>query len=184
MISYPYRIENGAGEVLTFARRVSDAHGDRVEGDNVVAPGAGPPMHVHYLQEEALTVVQGRLGFQRPGEEPQFAGEGESVVFRAGEAHRFWNAGTGDLRCTAYIRPAGNVEFFLGSMFQSQKENGGRRPQIWDIAYLLQRYRSEFGILAVPAFVQRLVFPVVVLVGRLAGKYAKYQGAPAPMQGA
>ena len=91
--TYPHTIDNGAGERLTFLRRVPGSAGDRLEVENVVKPGAGPPMHVHYYQEEALTVQQGRIGYQRPGEPPQFAGPGESVAFKAGEPHRFWNAG-------------------------------------------------------------------------------------------
>jgi quercetin dioxygenase-like cupin family protein len=181
MREYPYIIENGAGERLTFARRIQEPGGDRLEGENVVAPGAGPPMHVHYFQEEALTVVQGRMGFQRPGEEPAFAGEGETVVFRAGEAHSFWNAGQSDLRCTAYIKPAGNVEYFLEAIFASQRSNGGRRPALLDVAFLTRRYRTEFAMLAVPALAQRFVFPVLVAVGRVLGKYAKYADAPEPM---
>jgi mannose-6-phosphate isomerase-like protein (cupin superfamily) len=182
MREYPYFIENGGGERLTFSRRIAESGGDRVVGENVVAPGAGPPMHVHYLQEEALTVVQGRIGFQRPGEKPAFAGAGETVVFRAGEAHRFWNAGQSDLRCTAYIKPAGNAEYFLGAIFASQKRNGGRRPALMDVAFLLQRYRTEFGMLAIPPLAQRLVFPVLVAVGRLLGRYVKYTDAPEPIQ--
>ena len=50
-------------------------------------------MHFHHYQEESLTVVQGRLGYQRPCQEPQFVGEGETLVFKPGEAHKFWNAG-------------------------------------------------------------------------------------------
>ncbi|MGZ8379900.1 MAG: cupin domain-containing protein, partial [Gemmatirosa sp.] len=65
--TYPHTIDNGAGERLTFLRRVPGVRGDRLEGENVVAPGAGPPMHVHYWQEEALTVQRGRIGYQRLG---------------------------------------------------------------------------------------------------------------------
>jgi mannose-6-phosphate isomerase-like protein (cupin superfamily) len=181
MRSYPYTIENGAGEWLTFIRRVSEPGGDRVEGENLVSPGSGPPMHVHYQQEEGFTVVQGRIGFQRPGQEPQFAGEGESVVFRAGEPHRFWNAGEKDLKCMAYIRPAHNAEYFLEAVFASQRNNGGRRPSLLDIAFLTRRYRTEFAMLEIPALVQRVVFPVLVAIGRLLGRYAKYADAPKPI---
>ena len=180
--SYPHVIENGGGERLTFFRRVPGARGDRLEGENLVTPGAGPPMHVHHLQEEALTVVQGRLGYQRPGGEPQFAGPGETALFKAGDAHRFWNAGEDDLRCTASIEPAGNVEYFLTEIFASTKRNGGQRPDPFDAAFLLLRYRSEFGMLAVPAFVQRVVFPVQVAIGRSLGKYRKYADAPEPVR--
>ena len=124
---YPHTIENGAGgERLTFVRRVPGTTGDRLEVENVVKPGAGPIMHVHHHQEEALTVVQGRIGYQRLGEQDKFAGPGETVAFRTGEAHKFWNAGEEELRCTGYIEPADNIEYFLGAIFESQKRSGDR----------------------------------------------------------
>ena len=180
--TYPHTIENGAGERLRFFRRVPGPNGDRLEGDNVVAPGAGPPMHVHHLQEEALTVLEGQLGYERPGQPARFAGPGETVVFGAGEAHRFWNAGEEVLRCAAWIEPADNVEYFLGAIFESQKQSGGARPNLLDAAFLARRYRNEFGLLEIPAPVQRCVFPVLVAVGRLLGRYEKYADAPEPVR--
>ena len=110
MFTYPHTIENGHGEQLTFLRRVTTPRGEVVEVENRVQPGSGPPMHVHYHQEESLTVVQGRIGYQRPGEEPRFAGMGETVTFGAGEPHRFWNAGEDELRCTGQIGPPDSIE--------------------------------------------------------------------------
>ena len=126
--TYPHTIENGAGERLIFLRRVPGAVGDRLEVENVVHPGAGPPMHVHHYQDEALTVQVGRIGYQRPREPAQFAGPGETVAFKAGEAHRFWNAGDGELLCTGYIEPADNLEYFLTEIYESMKRSGGARP--------------------------------------------------------
>ena len=57
MHGYPRTIENGAGEALVFLGVVPDQGGDRLEVEVRAQPGAGPPMHVHYLQEEAMTVV-------------------------------------------------------------------------------------------------------------------------------
>ena len=48
--------------------------------------GAGAPMHVHYLQEEAARVVSGRLGYLVPGGEAKFADSGETVVWPAWHA--------------------------------------------------------------------------------------------------
>ncbi len=180
--TYPHTIENGAGERLTFLRRVPSVTGDRLEAENVVEPGAGPIMHVHHHQEEVLTVDQGRIGYQRPGEPAYFAEPGETVAFRAGEAHKFWNAGEEVLRCTGYIEPADNVEYFLGAIFESQKRSGGARPNPFDAAFLARRYRSEFGMVEIPAPVQRFVFPVLVAVGRLLGRYEKYANAPEPVR--
>lgn len=182
MRAYPHIIENGAGEQLTFLRLVSDPAGDWLEGESLVQPGAGPPMHVHYLQEETFTVRQGRLGYQLLDQKPGYAGEGETIVFMPGQAHRFWNAGEGELRCTGFVKPAENLEYVLSAIFASQKQNGGKQPDLFDAAYLLRRYKSEFGMMAVPGFVQRFIFPVLIIIGKLLGKYQKYADAPEPIK--
>jgi quercetin dioxygenase-like cupin family protein len=180
--SYPHTIEDGAGERLTFLRRVPGPGRDRLEVENRVAPGSGPPMHVHHYQEEGLTVRQGRIAYQRPGQPPQFAGPGESVVFKPGDVHRFWNAGQEELVCTGYIEPADNIEYFLASLYESRRQSGGAGPNPLDAAFLTRRYRSEFGMAAVPMAVQRLVFPVMVAIGTILGRYAKYADAPEPVR--
>jgi quercetin dioxygenase-like cupin family protein len=87
---YPHTIENGSGERLTFLRRVATQAGDRLEVENVVNPGAGPPMHVHYFQTESVTIQEGRIGYQRPGQPPAYAEAGATVTFLPGDAHNFW----------------------------------------------------------------------------------------------
>ena len=180
---YPHTIENGAGERLTILRRVPGPAGDRLEIENVVAPGAGPVMHVHHLQAEVLTVRQGRLAYQRPSGPARYVEVGQTVAFPAGDAHRFWNAGTDDLRCSGYIEPAGNIEYFLGAIFESQRQTGRGGPHPLDAAFLVRRYRSEFALVDIPAWVQRLVFPVLVAVGTLLGRYGKYADAPEAARG-
>lgn len=180
--TYPLVIENGAGERLTFLRRVPGARGDRLEGENMVAPGAGPPMHVHHFEDEGFTVLEGRLGYQVHGQPPGFAEEGGSVDFPAGVPHRFWNAGDGPLRCAGYVEPAGNTEYFLGALFESQRRSGGHRPNLLDAAYLCRRYRSEFGFMMMPGMVQQILFPILIGIGRVLGRYGKYADAPEPIR--
>jgi uncharacterized cupin superfamily protein len=178
--TYPHTIENGAGERITFLRSVAGPTGFRLEVENVVTPGSGPPMHVHHYQEEALTVQQGKIGYQRAGGPAQFAGPGETIAFKKGEAHKFWNAGQDDLRCTGYIEPADNVEYYLTELYASMKRSGGVRPDPFEAAFLMRRYRSEFAMMEIPAAVQRFVFPLQVAVGTLLGKYRKFTDAPEP----
>ena len=181
-MTYPHVIDNGGGEELTFLARRRDERGEYLEARNVVAPGAGPPMHVHHLQEESLTVVQGTMGYRSAGQSEQTAGPGQTVTFPAGDVHRFWNAGGEDLVCTGTIRPPDNIEYFLGEVYASMRLNGGERPGFFDAAYLSQRYRSEFAILEVPAPVRRFVFPVIVAVGTLLGRYRRFARAPEPVR--
>jgi mannose-6-phosphate isomerase-like protein (cupin superfamily) len=180
MNQYPYTIDNGRGERLTFTGISHGPEGDRAGADGIAQPGAGPPMHVHYLQDEAARVVSGRMGYQVLGQEAKFAEAGELVVWPAGTPHKWWNAGTTELRMAGWCQPPGNFEFFLGTLFASTRENGGR-PNPFDAAFLLTRYRSEYAMLELPAFVRRVVMPILYVVGRALGKYKKYGDAPEPI---
>jgi quercetin dioxygenase-like cupin family protein len=180
-MNYPKRIDNGAGEVLIFERLVQSPEGECLEVRNEVQPGAGPPMHVHFKQEEALTVIEGKLGYQILGEKARVAGPGETVVFKPGVAHKFWAEGETVLQCTGYVKPAHNLVYFLSEIYQSTKNNGGQKPNDFEAAYLLHKYRSEFDILEVPGFVKTVLFPVFRLAGHMSGKFKKYETGPSPV---
>ena len=176
--NYPHTIENGGGERLTFVRHVQGGDVNYLEVENVVQPNAGPPMHIHHKQEESLTVLQGRIGTQKPGEEPKYYGPGETVTFSAGEPHRFWNAGTEPLIGKGFIKPADNIEYFLTQIYASTKANGGKRPGNFDAAYLTNRYKSEFEMMEIPSFVKKVIFPLSLFIGKLQGKHHKFKDAP------
>ena len=175
---YPHTIDNGGGEKITFVKYVKDETGGYLEVENVVQPNSGPPMHVHLKQAESLTIVKGSMGVQVLGEEEQFYGAGQTATFEAGVPHRFWNNGTEPLICKGYIKPADNIEYFLTEIFQSTKTNGGEKPGLFDVAYLITKYKSEFDMNDIPGFVKKVFFPVIIFVGTLLGKYGKYKDAP------
>ena len=181
MSTHPHTIDNGAGERLTFVAVRSDDRGEYIEVRNSVAPGAGPPMHVHHLQEEGLTVERGTIGYQSQGGPERTAVPGESVTFAPGEAHRFWNAGDDELVCSGFVRPPDNFEYFLTEVYASMRRGGGDRPGLFDGAYLGHRYRSEFEMVDVPAPVRRLLFPVIAAAGRLLGLHRRFPDAPEPV---
>ncbi len=62
------------------------------------------------------------------------------------------------------------------------RRNGGKRPGLFDAAYLLRRYRSEFDMLDIPAPVRRFVLPIVARVGSAIGLDRKFAGAPEPVR--
>lgn len=179
--NYPHTVENGAGEQLTFVNHVKDETGDYLQVENFVQPKAGPPMHVHFKQEEGLTVVKGKLAAQVQGQEPKYYEEGDTVSFKAGVTHKFWNAGSEPLICNGYIKPANNIEYFLTQIYASTKANGGTRPATFDAAYLLNRYKSEFDMIEIPSFVKKVIFPLALFLGKLQGKHKKFKEAPEPI---
>ena len=83
--------------------------------------------------------------------------------------------------CTGYIQPTDNIEFFLEAIYASQRASGGKRPGMFDTAFLLSRYKSEFAMTEIPAPVQRVLFPLVVTIGKLLGKYRRFADAPEPV---
>lgn len=44
--------------------------------------------------------------------------------------------------------------------------------------YLMNRYRSEFSMQEIPGFVQAVIFPIVLFLGKLQGKHKKFENAP------
>lgn len=138
-------------------------------------------MHVHFKQEESITVVKGKHATQVHGQEPKYYEEGATVSFKAGEIRKFWNAGSEPLICKGYVKPAHNVEYFLTQIYASTKANGGTRPATFDAAYLLNRYKSEFDMTDVPSFVKNVIFPLTLFFGKLQGKHKKFKDAPEPI---
>jgi quercetin dioxygenase-like cupin family protein len=179
---YPHTIQVGEAEKLTYTRFVEDENGGYLECVNEVAPNAGPPMHVHWQQEESLTIVEGKMGVEIMGQGTQFFGPGDTASFKPGVYHRFWNAGETPLKCTGFIKPALNFEYFLTNIYQSTNENGGHRPGTFDSAFLLDRYRTEFDMASIPKFVKKVIFPITLKLGKLRGKHRKFSDAPAPIK--
>jgi len=122
------------------------------------------------------------MGYQ-VGEGPeQFLGPGESAVAPAGIPHRWWNAGTSRLHSTGWVVPADNFEYFINQLFASTRRSGGKRPGLFDVAFLTTRYRSEFSMLGVPTMVKNVVFPIVAAIGSVLGRYRRFADAPDPVQ--
>ena len=112
-ITYPHTIENGQGEKIIFHSLEQEPDGDKVIVENFVIPGHGSTMHTHFLQDESLTVVKGKIGYQVMDQEKQFANDGETILFERGVPHRFWNAGDDILNCNAYLMTRYSKEYDL-----------------------------------------------------------------------
>ena len=180
--SYPHSIENCLGEKLSFLKREKREDGDKLIVENFVTPGNGPIMHTHWLQEESLTVVKGSLAYEIKGQPTQYAGVGETVTFKRGVAHRFWNCGDDILQCKGWVHPANTIEFYLSSIYAAQNKAGGAKPEMFDAAYLFTRYKSEYDVDGMPTLVKKLVIPMMYRIGKLMGKYKHFKNAPQPIK--
>ncbi|MFM9950660.1 MAG: cupin domain-containing protein [Saprospiraceae bacterium] len=174
---FPFTIETKYGEKINFLRM----EGEKLILEGFCEPMAGPGMHVHLRQDEGVTVVKGKIGYQILGEEPRYGGPGDSVTFKRGVPHRFWNAGEEELHITGWINPAENVAFFLSTLYDALNRGEDKRPELFDGAYLTCRYRNEFDTPEIPGFVKKVIMPIIYFIGLVTGKYRKFDHAPQPI---
>lgn len=180
--TFPIVIENGSSERIKFKEIVNEPDGAKVLLEGICKPGGGPLMHVHYKQDEGMTVIKGKMGYQIKGEPEKFITEGESVQFNRNQPHRFWNDGNDDLILEGWVKPANSIIFFLTTLYEAQKKSRNGRPELFDSAFLLTRYKGEYGMTDLPPFVRSVIIPLVYWIGKSLGKYKKFEDAPAPLK--
>lgn len=178
----PHTIESGRGEKMIFKEIIKEPDGDKVIIEGSCQPKAGPIMHVHFKQDESITVVQGKMGCQILGQEPVYYSVGQTATFLRNTPHRFWNAGDEELIVNSWVKPVNSLIFFLTTLYAAQKKSGSGRPEMFDAAYLMTRYKHEYGMPGLPPFVKKIIMPATYLIGQLLGKYKKFAGAPEPLK--
>jgi quercetin dioxygenase-like cupin family protein len=104
-------IEGPAGGPLTFKVRGEQTNGSLTAFENVVAPGDGPPLHVHANEDEAWYVIEGLLRF-RLDEQLAAAPAGTFVFVPRRTPHCFQNAGDTPARILVLFTPSGMEHFF------------------------------------------------------------------------
>lgn len=168
---------NKNGETLIITKSAAETNGQITEFEGMEEPGIGPPMHVHFKQEEKVKVVKGRMRIKTLAKEFSLT-EGQEYTFAAGEAHRFWNEGDQTMHYTGHVKPSNNYEYFIKHIYQSSNEANDDKPSPFDAAFLLTKYKSEMDMLVIPKPVKQIVFPILLLIGKLTGKFKKFSDAP------
>lgn len=174
------------GEVLRL-RRMRHADGQiilTIEG-SLPARRSGPPPHVHFQQREEGSVKAGTLG-AKVGTDEIVVQAGGSGVFPAGVVHSWWNAGETLLELNGQVTPAVDLDYFLQALFAVLNASSSGRPSIFYLAHVLWRHRHTQAIMMPPVAIQRIVFPLVLLLGRILGKYrgTDWPGCPESCTGA
>src|SRR5262245_51023909 len=154
--------------------------------DGTLPPKAdGPPLHVHFREREEGIVKAGTLGAQIGGEQIVVP-TGGTAVLPAGIPHRWWNAGDDLLELSGKVVPAVDLDRYLQALFAVLNANPGGRPSIFHLAHVLWRHRDTQLILRPPRAIQGVVFPVILFIGRILGKYrgSSWPGSPESCPGA
>jgi mannose-6-phosphate isomerase-like protein (cupin superfamily) len=145
----------------------------------------GPPLHVHYLEEEEGHISAGTLTGLIDGRRITI-GPGESGVLPRGSAHRWWNEGDVTLEFTAYARPLVDVDRYIQAVFEIMNAGPEGKPPLFYMAHLVLRHERTQAVLVMPLPIQAVVFRIVVAIGTLLGRYRgeAWPGCPARCTGA
>ena len=104
-------IEGPAGGPLTFKVRGEQTGGALTVFENVIAPGDGPPLHMHADEDEAWYVLEGELRFRLDADTAS-APAGSFVFVPRGTRHCFQNIGEQPAKVLVLFTPAGMERFF------------------------------------------------------------------------
>ncbi|MDG2014518.1 MAG: cupin domain-containing protein [Pirellulaceae bacterium] len=145
----------------------------------------GPPMHIHFAEDESTEVIAGTMSVALDGQEFEVA-KSESAFFPRGSVHRWWNDAHEDLEFRGVATPAVDLDAYLHALFDVINSAGAGKPSLFYLAHLMRRHRKTQVALEVPAAMQHLGFPLVVLAGTLLGKYrgTDWPGCPCRCTGA
>lgn len=110
--------------------------GEMAVWETIVAPQAGPPLHIHYAEDETFYVLAGIFSITF-GDRSIVASPGATMFLPRGIPHTFKNIGTTVGRMLCMATPGGFEEFFL-----EVERTGASEPA--ELEAIARKYRLEF----------------------------------------
>lgn len=137
------------GDIYRCLASGDDTGGRYALFEATIAPGGGPPLHVHAREEEGFLVIEGEVTFYTD-DGPIRAAPGAFLNLPVGVRHRFRNESDRFARMLVFVAPSG-----LEKMFERAGtpvlESATVAPQVTqaDVERVV-RVAAEFGITVFP----------------------------------
>ena len=120
----------GPGDRVTFLVTGAESHGGCFIIEGVLAPGGGPPPHIHHFEDESFYVLEGTATFQAGGQTIH-AKQGDFIHIPRGTVHSLRNDGKVPARALIVISPAGPAgmqRFFEESFYPATDRSAAPPP--------------------------------------------------------
>ena len=157
------------GERYRVLEAARDSGGEFVRIEDTAAPGPSRrPVGAHPAQRERFEVLSGSLGLTVDGEQ-HLLGPGDSFVVEPGARHLPRNAGDGELRFVAEMRPAGRFEEFLAEITAANNTGREGLAYLLTVARVIHRFPDVEHPTPLPRALDRALFAVLAAGGKLLG---------------
>lgn len=167
------------GEKVIFRKTAKDTGGELMQGDVIMRPhGFVAAEHIHPLQEERFEVISGSVKFRVNGVE-RVVQAGEITVVPPRTPHVWWNDSDQEAHVLVDVRPALRFDEFFETFFglaqagKVDKKTG--LPNLLVLALVMREFEKEIYLAQPPLAVQRIIFSLIALVGRLLGYQGHYE---------
>src|SRR5947209_19581830 len=152
--------------VLDAAR---ESGGELVRIQDTAAPGPSRrPISAHPAQREQFEVLSGTMALTVDGEQ-HVLGPGDSFVVEPGARHLPRNAGDGELRFLAEMRPAGRFEEFLAEITAVNNTEREGLTYLLTAARVINRFPDVEHPTRLPHALDRALFATLAAAGKLLG---------------
>jgi quercetin dioxygenase-like cupin family protein len=116
----------GPGNHMRFLVTGKETGDDFFMSEISVAPGGGPPPHIHHREDESFYLIEGTLTIH-VGEDTITASCGDFVYLPRGIVHSFKNPGEVIARALVLVTPA-NLENFFAEVFDPAVDSFATPP--------------------------------------------------------
>ena len=158
------------GERYLVLEAARDSGGELVRIEDTAAPGPSRrPMSAHPAQRERFEVLSGTLGLTVDGKH-HLLGPGDSFVVEPGARHLPRNAGDGELRFRAEMRPAGRFEEFLAEITAVNNTEREGLAYLLTVARVIKRFPDVEHPTPLPRALDRALFAILAAAGKLLGQ--------------
>jgi quercetin dioxygenase-like cupin family protein len=173
------------GTRITFLKTARDTDHALLQMDYLLTPYARKgykDTHVHPHQEERLTILSGTLNYTLDGRE-YTAGAEEVVSIPTPRVHALRNESGEPVHMLVEFRPALDMETFLETMAglaRDGKTNKAGNPNLFQLAVIGDAFKREAYNAKIPLALQRMIVPLLALIGRALGYHARYDKYSGP----
>jgi quercetin dioxygenase-like cupin family protein len=173
-----------SGQRWVFTRTGAETGGELLEAELHVSAGGFVREHVHPVQEETFTGVEGTFVLEIDGQ-TRTIGPGESVVIPPRTPHGF-SAAPSPAQLHVAVCPALHLDDYFRAYLGLSRERRIRLPAsglphgLLQIALVMDRYAPEIAAPRIPIGLQRALWRGLAALGRLRGRSASFPEYGAP----